>query len=95
MFLGLTGYYWKFIARYVQIAAPLTELLRKDAFRWMEARRAYQQLKEALTTPLVLIYFDFEGMFVVKTDTCDVGIGAVLTQQEHPIAYFSKKLSLP
>lgn len=41
----------------------------------------------------MLVFPDFSTPFVVETDVCDVGIGVVLLQQEHPIAYFSKKLS--
>lgn len=86
VFLGLTGYYRKFVAQYAQIAAPLTNLLRKDGFVWSEeARTAFDQLKTALTTTSVLIFPNFSDPFVVQT--------AVLLQQEHLIAYFSKKLS--
>lgn len=55
---------------------------------------AFQTLKEALITASVLIFPDFSATFVVETDACDVRVGAVLSQKEHPIAYYSKKLSL-
>lgn len=93
-FLGLTGYYRWFIAQYAQIAAPLTNLLRKEGFRWTEeAWAAFVQLKTALTTSPVLAFPNFAVPFVVEIDACDVGIGAVLHQQGHPISYFSHKLS--
>lgn len=93
-FLGLTGYYRKFIAQYAQIAAPLTNLLRKDGFIWTaKATEAFEQLKIVLTSAPVLVFPDFQIPFVVETDACEVVIGAVLIQQEHPLAYFSQKLS--
>lgn len=93
-FLGLTGYYRKFVAQYAQIAAPLTNLLRKDVFVWTEeATAAFKRLKTVLTTTPVLVFPDFQIPFIVETNTCEVGIRVVLLQQEHPLAYFSRKLS--
>lgn len=77
-FLGLTGYYRRFIEKYSQLVAPLT---------------AFNMLKEKLTTTPVLIYPNFSLPFVIETDACDVGVGAILLQREHPIAFYSKKLS--
>lgn len=94
-FLGLMGYYRKFIAQYAHIVTPLTNLLRKDGFRWSdEARSAFSQLKIALTMTPVLVFPNFRIPFVVGMNACDVGIGAVLLQQEHPIAYFNRKFSI-
>lgn len=93
-FLGLTRYYRKFVAQYAQVVAPLTNLLRKGGFQWSdEANRAFNQLKQALTSTPVLEFPNFEIPFVVETNACDVRIGAVLLQLEHPISYFIKKLS--
>lgn len=94
-FLGLTGYYRKFVAQYAQVATPLTNLLRKEDFKWSDkARKAFNQLQVALSTNPVLAFPNFEIPFVVETDACDVGIKAVLLQLEHPISYSSKKMSL-
>jgi hypothetical protein len=92
-FLRLTGYYRRFIKSYVRIASPLTDLLKKEAYRWnTQAEPAFQQLKTVVTTAPVLALPNFKLPFILETDASGVGIGAVLHQQGHSIAYFSKKL---
>lgn len=84
----------RFISRYAQLAAPITNLLRKNNFRWNpEAEEAFQELKVILTTAPVLVYPNFELPSVLETDACEVGVGAILLQEKHPVAYYSKKLS--
>ena len=101
-FLGLTGYYHKFVPAYANIAAPLTKLLKRgkpEQIIWSAAcNEAFKALKECLTKTPILKVPDPKQRFV-QTDASDVGIGAVLSQQdgngeEHPIACASRKLQL-
>jgi len=83
--LGLASYYRKFIRDFDTIAAPLTHLLRKDAFTWpMEADQAFQALKQALSTGPVLQMPDFDKQFVVDCDASGAGFDAILHQDAGP-----------
>ncbi|XP_049932541.1 uncharacterized protein LOC126409878, partial [Nymphaea colorata] len=93
-FLGLTGYYRRFIQGYGSIASPLTKMLKKGEFTWTDhSREAFVKLKAAMLAAPVLTLPDFSLDFVVETDASDVGVGAVLSQKGHPIAYMSKALT--
>lgn len=84
-FLGLAGYYQKFIRDFGAIAAPLTRLLRKEAFAWTpEAVEAFAVLKRALSSGLVLHMLVFDRLFVVDCDASGVGFGTVLHQGPAP-----------
>ena len=94
-FLGLTGYYRRFVKDYGKLAQPLTRLCKTSGgLEWSEeADKAFNQLKWAMTKAPVLVIPDYNQEFVVETNASGNGIGAVLMQQGHPIAFISKALS--
>ena len=95
-FHGLAQFYRRFVRNFSSLAAPLTDLLKLNRFEWnATAERAFQQIKVALTTAPVLRLPDFDKLFDVATDASGLGIGAVLSQELHPISFFSEKLSEP
>ncbi|XP_044860022.1 uncharacterized protein LOC123363206 [Mauremys mutica] len=99
-FLGLAGYYRRFIPQFASIAAPLTELLKKNSprqVRWTaECEVAFQTLKDRLCQEPVLYSPDFDKPFILQTDASKTGVGAVLSQDmeggDHPVIYLSRKL---
>ncbi|KAM2418624.1 hypothetical protein ACFX1W_025288 [Malus domestica] len=94
-FLGLTNYYRRFIKGYSAIAAPLTDLLKKNkTWEWTDrCQEAFERLKKALMEEPVLRLPDLSKPFELHTDASDFAIGGVLMQEGHPIAYESRKLN--
>lgn len=89
-FLGLTRYYHKFIQDYGKIAAPLTNMLKKNSFTWTPvAETAFQRLKEVMTKAPVLALPNFNHTFIIECDASSFGIGFVLS---NPIAIHSQAL---
>uniref|UniRef100_A0A1X7SMY3 Reverse transcriptase domain-containing protein n=1 Tax=Amphimedon queenslandica TaxID=400682 RepID=A0A1X7SMY3_AMPQE len=100
-FLGLAGYYRRFIPNFSAIASPLSDLTKKmepTAVKWTTScDKAFNLLKDLLCQSPVLHSPDFSKEFILQTDASERGVGAVLSQldnegRDHPIAYFSKKL---
>ena len=100
-FLGLAGYYRKFIPHYASLTTPLSDLTKKGApasVQWNdELEASFTELKSLMCSAPVLRLPDFQKEFVLRTDASDTGLGAVLLQkhddQLFPVAYASKKLS--
>ncbi|WVZ93548.1 hypothetical protein U9M48_039519 [Paspalum notatum var. saurae] len=94
-FLGLAGFYRRFVPNFSSIAAPLHELTKKDApFSWGDSQEvAFTTLKDKLTHAPLLQLPDFNKVFELECDASGIGIGAVLLQEGKPVAYFSEKLS--
>ena len=102
-FLGLTGYYRKFVPRFADISRPLTTLMKKDMkFEWTSAcQKSFELLKEALCGEPVLKYADTSKLYTLYTDASKFGWAGVLTQPhlmtidgkstttDHPVAFVS------
>jgi hypothetical protein len=93
-FLGLAGHYRRFIEGFSKIAKPMTSLLEKGReFKWDEkCQESFDQLKERLMSPPVLIMPDLQKGFDIYCDACGQGLGCVLMQEGHVIAYASHQL---
>jgi hypothetical protein len=93
-FLGLVGYYRRFIEGFLNISMPTTELLAKGkTFEWTLRREAsFQELKKILTTTPVLTMPDIEKPFLIYCDASAQGLGCVLMHDVHVVAYASRPL---
>lgn len=98
-FLGLVGYYRRFIDNFSHITKPLTSLLKKDIkFQWLsEQEKAFETLKYKITTAPILQYPDFSKPFLLTTDASNYAVSAILSQgkinKDLPIAYASRTLN--
>jgi hypothetical protein len=93
-FLGFAGYYRRFIEGFSKIAKPMTSLLEKGReFKWDEKfQDSFEQLKKRLLSPPVLVMPDLQKGFDIYCDACGQGLGRVLMQEGHVIAFVSRQL---
>jgi hypothetical protein len=93
-FLGLAGYYQRFIDGFSKTSKPMIELLKKDKkFEWTSACEAsFQELKKRLTTAPILVMPDMEKSFSIYCDASGQGLGCVLMLDGHMVAYASRQL---
>jgi len=93
-FLGLVGYYRRFIEGFSKIALPLTQLTKKgQAFVWTEkCENSFQELKKRLTTYPILALPDPTRHFVIFCDASKIGLGCFLMQDRRVVAYASRQL---
>ena len=95
-FLGICTYYRKFVKGFSQLCAPLTDLTKKGAIKWSEeAQATMEKMKKVISTCPVLALPDFGIPFTLDCDASGEGIGVVLMQNRHPLAYESQKLRGP
>ena len=94
-FLGMINYYRDMWMRRSEVLAPLTELTsEKKPFKWTEAcDKAFQTMKKILSKEVLLTYPDFNKPFDIHTDASDVQMGAVISQDNKPIAFYTRKLN--
>jgi hypothetical protein len=95
-FIGMAGYYRRFIEGFSKIGRPMTALLAKKVeFKWSPAcQKSFETLKEKLTTSPVLILPDFHKSFYVYCDASYTGLGCVLMQEGIVVAYSSRQLKI-
>ena len=93
--VGMVNYYRDMWPRRSEILAPLTELCSKTTkFHWSERQqKAFDEIKQIVSDKTLLAYPDFNKPFVIHTDASDRQLGAVISQDEKPIAFYSRKLS--
>ncbi|XP_022888992.1 uncharacterized protein LOC111404413 [Olea europaea var. sylvestris] len=93
-FHGLASFYRRFIQGFSSITASIIECMKKGAFHWTpSAQKAFVAIKQKLIEARVLRHPDLSNVFEVACNASGVSVGGVLSQEGHPIAYFSEKLN--
>ena len=91
--LDLIWYYRRFVKGYDLLCKPLTNLPKKDAFKWFEvAIKVFNDLKRIIIKPLVLVLLNSSKLFIMETDASGLGIRTILMQEGHRVTYIGKFL---
>ena len=93
-FHGFASFYRQFIKEFSTITSPITDCIKQREFVWTKAAtKAFNEVKQKMTEAPIMRLPDFTKPFEVECDSLGIGIGGVLSQERHPIAYFSEKLN--
>ena len=93
-FLVLAMFYRRFVQNFSSVMAPLIDCLKLETFQWTgAAAQAFNMMKALMNQALVLRFLDFNKVFGVPCDALSIGIGGVLSQDGHPVTFFSEKLN--
>lgn len=89
----MCGFYRRFVKGFSQVVVPLIDLTKKGAFSWSKStQKSFNQFKNLMSSCPILAILDFSKLFELECDASGDGIGAILRQNKHPIAFESRKL---